>query len=114
MFLSINQTNRLIKYVYYTFQAKDSVISECTVADEIINEAKLVRTALGSYLPVSWPAEADFGGVDGKGISDEPSDVSGNSSNKKRDSVTAAGFEMVELLILAAQLLKEYAAKSGS
>lgn len=72
--------------------------------NDIITEAKLIKTALGSSLPVSWSALED------DGIS------SGNieHGNEKIDSVSAAGFEMVELLILAAQLLKENTTKGGS
>ncbi|CAH1444990.1 unnamed protein product [Lactuca virosa] len=63
-----------------------------TVSDIIENvetEAKLLKTALGSCVPVSWSAaELD-------------------TSQEKVDGVSAAGFEMVELLILATHLLKE-------
>ncbi|PON90528.1 myosin heavy chain-like protein [Trema orientale] len=100
-------------------KAKESAVSTGAVAimpeplDEIINDAILLKTALGSSLPVSWSAEADLG-LDGEGLGNEPGNVAGNSSNEKRDSVAAAGFEMVELLILAAQILKDYTTKSGS
>lgn len=103
----------------HNFQAKESATSTGTVAimpeplDEIIYEAKLVKTALGSSLPMSWSAEADSG-LDVERLGDEQSDISGNSSNEKIDSVAAAGFEMVELLILAAEILKDCTTKSGS
>lgn len=79
--------------------------------NEIISEAKLVKTALGSSLPISWSAAAEFG-LDGGSLGNEASGVSGNSSNEKKDFVTAAGVEMVELLMLAAQILKDYMTKS--
>ncbi|KAK9077223.1 hypothetical protein SSX86_005560 [Deinandra increscens subsp. villosa] len=60
------------------------------IIENVVTEAKLLRTALGSSLPVSWSAEVD----------------DGVSSAEKVDSVSAAGFEMVELLILASHLLK--------
>lgn len=92
-------------------KAKESVTSEAL--DDIISEAKLVKTALGSSLPVSWSAEADVDSID-ESISNDPNDIYGDSSSEKIDSVSAAGFEMVELLILAAQILKDNSMRSGS
>lgn len=85
-----------------TLEGTETSLSEAL--DEIITEAKLVKTALGSSLPVSWSAEADIeliGENAGSEVGDE------ESNNEKIDSVSAAGFEMVELIILAAQILKE-------
>ncbi|KAE8008127.1 hypothetical protein FH972_004667 [Carpinus fangiana] len=99
-------------------KAKESV-SEGTVTsisealDDIINEAKLVKIALGSSLPVSWSAEADVGSMD-ESISSDLIDIYGDPSSEKIDSVSAAGFEMVELLILAAQILKNNTTRSSS
>ena len=72
-----------------------------------------MKTALVSSLPVSWSAEADVDSID-ESISNDPNDIYGDSSSEKIDSVSAAGFEMVELLILAAQILKENSMRSGS
>ncbi|KAF3435566.1 hypothetical protein FNV43_RR22655 [Rhamnella rubrinervis] len=101
-------------------KAKESVTSQDRVTimseslDEIINEAKLVKTALSSSLPISWSAEAEIG-LDGESSSNnEAGDSCGNSSTEKIDAVSAAGFEMVELLILGAQILKDYRAKNVS
>ncbi|XP_062176354.1 uncharacterized protein LOC133881440 isoform X2 [Alnus glutinosa] len=99
-------------------KAKESV-SEGTVTsisealDDVINEAKLVKIALGSSLPISWSAEADVGSID-ESIGNDPIDIYGDPSSEKIDSVSAAGFEMVELLILAAQILKDDTTRSGS
>eukprot|EP00268_Persea_americana_P066295 TRINITY_DN8997_c0_g1_i1.p1 TRINITY_DN8997_c0_g1~~TRINITY_DN8997_c0_g1_i1.p1 ORF type:complete len:662 (+),score=161.46 TRINITY_DN8997_c0_g1_i1:268-2253(+) len=73
--------------------------------DNIIFEAKLVKTALGSSLPLSWSAEGDPGSVIRN--LDGSTDSLEDSTSGKVDYVSAAGFEMVELLILAAHLLKE-------
>ncbi|XP_077233835.1 myosin heavy chain-like protein isoform X2 [Tasmannia lanceolata] len=73
--------------------------------DSIIFEAKLLKTALGSSLPVSWSASADPGSCDRN--LDETDDYSGDSNSEKLDCVSAAGFEMVELLIMAARFQKE-------
>ncbi|XP_031479611.1 uncharacterized protein LOC116250224 isoform X2 [Nymphaea colorata] len=67
--------------------------------DGIIFEANLIKTALGSSLPVSWSAEADNGSPNGPAADD----LGGNDDV---DCVSAAGFEMVELLLVAAQLKK--------
>lgn len=81
--------------------------------EEIASEAMLVRTALSSCLPVSWSAGADMEPLGGS-VDDESSDVLSDSSNEKIDSVSAAGLEMVELLILATEVLKEYIEKIKS
>ncbi|XP_024960228.1 paramyosin isoform X2 [Cynara cardunculus var. scolymus] len=64
----------------------DAVGGEPEIIENVVTEAKLLKTALGSSLPVSWSAETE--------------DV------EKVDFVSVAGFEMVELLILASQLLR--------
>ncbi|KAL0334952.1 UNVERIFIED_CONTAM: Telomere repeat-binding factor 1 [Sesamum radiatum] len=61
--------------------------------NQVIAEANLVKTALSGSLPVSWSAETDQ-------LYSEIND------NEKVDFVSAAGLEMVELLIFAAQILK--------
>ncbi|GAB4838351.1 hypothetical protein Ancab_027880 [Ancistrocladus abbreviatus] len=77
------------------------------ILDEIIREAKLVKTALGSSLPLSWSMEGDVA-TTGDGITKLRSD-SEDFTAEKVGSVSAAGFEMVELLILAAKVMKDKA-----
>lgn len=80
-----------------------AVTSCIETLNNIIYEAKLVKTALGSSLPVSWSAETVILSVE---HSDKAlTDVQENSSAEKVDCVSAAGVEMVELLILASQIL---------
>ncbi|GMJ06822.1 maternal effect embryo arrest 13 [Hibiscus trionum] len=86
--------------------SEDTDTSASLTLDEIITEAKLVRTALGSSLPVSWSAEGD-GESMGEGIDIEASDMFEDCGSQKIDSVCAAGFEMLDLITLAAQILKE-------
>ncbi|CAO2815883.1 unnamed protein product [Amaranthus hypochondriacus] len=69
--------------------------------DEIMKEAELVKTALSAALPLSWFAEED------SNIDVEDNSKVGECSADKMDSVSAAGIEMVELVILAAQIMKE-------
>ncbi|KAG8368490.1 hypothetical protein BUALT_Bualt15G0051100 [Buddleja alternifolia] len=66
--------------------------------DRIIAEAKLVKMALSSSLPISWSAETDQSRNE---INPEP------GKDEKVDFVSAAGFEMVELLLFAGHLLKD-------
>lgn len=101
------------------FQAKESVTSEGPATSvlealkDIINEAKLIKTALSSSLPISWSGEVNTGS--GRETLHDSSDVLGDSNLGKIDFVSAAGFEMVELLIFVAELLlKDHTAESGS
>ncbi|KAF6173077.1 hypothetical protein GIB67_009997 [Kingdonia uniflora] len=68
------------------------------LVDDIIADVNVLKIALGSCLPVSWSAEAK---------PEDPTDGCGDFASEKLDFVSAAGFEMVELLMLAAQILKE-------
>ncbi|KAK8923528.1 hypothetical protein KSP39_PZI019746 [Platanthera zijinensis] len=70
----------------------------------IITKANQARTALGSSLPVSWFSDPTVNVVTYESLY-EPD---GLSSERRSDrTVKAAGFEMVELLILAAEFFKE-------
>ncbi|XP_011002132.1 PREDICTED: myosin-3 isoform X2 [Populus euphratica] len=90
-----------------------TVSSRPEALDDIISEAGLVKTALGSSLPVSWSAEADDASF-GESFHNKLTDVCGEHSSEKIDPVSAAGFEMVELLILAGQILKDNKTIKGS
>ncbi|XP_019084001.1 PREDICTED: myosin heavy chain, clone 203-like isoform X2 [Camelina sativa] len=69
----------------------------CEVAiANILVEATHLKTALGISIPISWSAESDVESV-----------ADGQSSSERTDSVSAAGYEMVELVILAAKIMKE-------
>ncbi|GAU29506.1 hypothetical protein TSUD_115290 [Trifolium subterraneum] len=86
-------------------QVKESVISEGTVSsvlevlNGVINEAKLLRTALGSSLPISWSVETEVGYIgDHEGV-----DTNQERSGEKIDTISAAGLEMFyeELFLIA-------------
>ncbi|XP_057450330.1 uncharacterized protein LOC130741435 isoform X2 [Lotus japonicus] len=85
--------------------SEGSVSSISEVLDDIMNEAKLLRTALGSSLPISWSVEEDVGYIGDNVGSDTVHQEC--SSDEKIDTVSAAGLEMVELLIFAAQILTD-------
>ncbi|XP_057788131.1 uncharacterized protein LOC131005262 isoform X2 [Salvia miltiorrhiza] len=84
--------------------AKDGNMSCFEDLEQVIAEANLLKTALGSSLPVSWLDETDRS-------LDEISGAARDSAQEKVDLVSAAGFEMVELLTFAAQNLKECCGK---
>ncbi|KAG9135094.1 hypothetical protein Leryth_011593 [Lithospermum erythrorhizon] len=92
-------------------KVKQSVATNAPVSslseslDHIISEAMLVKTALSSSLPVSWSAEHDSRVSSSRKQEEAGND--GESNVEKVDFVSAAGFEMVELLIFAAQILKD-------
>ncbi|KAK8564244.1 hypothetical protein V6N12_036372 [Hibiscus sabdariffa] len=86
--------------------SKGTDASASEALDEIITEAKLVKTALGSSLPVSWSTEGDCESI-GETMDSEATDTFQDSGGQKIDSVSAAGFEMLNLLMLAVQMLKE-------
>lgn len=101
-------------------QAKESVTSEgpaTSVLESlkgIINEAKQIKTALSSSLPIIWSADVNTGSSE-ETLHDSCDVLGGDSSLGKIDFVSAAGFEMVELLVSVAELLlKDYMAESGS
>jgi len=86
-----------------TSEGTVSGVSE--VLNGAINEAKLLRTALGSSLPISWSSvETEVGYT---GDSEGVDTVHQQCSDEKIDTVSAAGLEMVELLIFAAQMLRD-------
>lgn len=74
------------------------------VINGIINEARHIKTALGSSLPVSWSADSTSDLPDNSDSEIAPD--SGDHTITGLDSVSAAGIELVELLILAADLQK--------
>ncbi|XP_057991054.1 uncharacterized protein LOC110648455 isoform X2 [Hevea brasiliensis] len=106
---SIHRLRLALAKVKESVACEGTVIGMSDALGDIIYEAKLLKTALGSSLPISWSAEAVDTSVGES--AHEPSDFHGDSSSEKMDSVSAAGFEMVELLILAAQIIKDNSTK---
>ncbi|KAL6517500.1 hypothetical protein OROMI_033201 [Orobanche minor] len=88
------------------FKVKDSSVEsseDTSCIDQIITEANLVRTAVGGSLPVSWSNETYLS-----------YDINDDSAGfDKLDFVSAAGFEMVELVIFAAQVLKDQKSRNS-
>ncbi|CAI8587284.1 unnamed protein product [Vicia faba] len=92
------------------WKVKESVTSDGTVSgvsealNGVLNQAKLLRTALGSSLPISSSVETEVGYIR---HSEGVDTVHQECSDEKIDTVSAAGLEMVELLIFAAQMLRD-------
>lgn len=63
---------------------------------------------------MSWSAEADARPFDQSYDQETTVDGNGDSSSEKVDFVSAAGFEMVETLILAAEILEDHIIMRGS
>ncbi|TXG64089.1 hypothetical protein EZV62_011083 [Acer yangbiense] len=110
---SIHRLRLSLSKVRESFSLEDTVTSMTEALDNIMTDAKCVKTALGSSLPISWSALEDDGSSSGS-MGNEAGDICGDYGNEKIDSVSAAGFEMVELLILAAQILNDSTTKRGS
>ncbi|KAL8160924.1 hypothetical protein V2J09_012413 [Rumex salicifolius] len=109
-------TSQINKLRQALVKAQESLMSENQADDDsdlmrsidsIISEAKLVHTALSSSLPVSWSAMGD----DASSSDNVSSDHFGyeDSGVVKIESVSAAGIEMVQLLLFAAEILKDRA-----
>uniref|UniRef100_A0A453HTR3 Uncharacterized protein n=1 Tax=Aegilops tauschii subsp. strangulata TaxID=200361 RepID=A0A453HTR3_AEGTS len=85
-------------------QVYDDVKSGCSLESSyealssLITEANLMRTALGVVLPVSWSGDSSGGITSGSPKS---------SKSEKADPLGSASMEMLELLILAADILRE-------
>ncbi|CAJ1924721.1 unnamed protein product [Sphenostylis stenocarpa] len=92
-------------------KAKECVSSEGTVSgvseilNDVIREAELLRTALGSSLPTSWSVEADISYIGYSSVGSDRGHEEGG--DEKMDTVSAAGLQMVELLIFSAQILRD-------
>lgn len=92
-------------------KAKDDANSGSSVEniiktlESILLEANNMKTAIGSYLPVSWSADVDASIIYTNLY--EPTGSPETPKNDKADPMSMAGFEMVELLILAVLLQKE-------
>ncbi|KAL2349541.1 hypothetical protein Fmac_003541 [Flemingia macrophylla] len=110
-------TSSIHKLRLSLLKAKESLNSEGTISsvseilNDVIHEAELLRTALGSSLPTSWSVEADISYI-GYGVSSDTGHQ--ECSDEKIDTVSATGLEMVELLIFSAQILRDLQTKMVS
>ncbi|KAH9621689.1 hypothetical protein KSS87_015232, partial [Heliosperma pusillum] len=89
--------------VKVALSSKGSLTGNQRQVDDTIREAEMLKIALSSALPLSWSGEVRVS--PNNNVTDEDSEA------EKIDPVSAAGLEMAELLILAAQILKEKKSK---
>ncbi|XP_047338224.1 uncharacterized protein LOC124941897 isoform X2 [Impatiens glandulifera] len=109
---SLESMDHLISVVHRLrmslLKVREAVNSDITVrnssigkdVNDIIMEVGLVKTALGSSLPISWSVETE----DGRQQPGSNDDI----EEEKIDFVTGAGLEMAEVLNLAAEILKDH------
>jgi hypothetical protein len=95
------------------FQVQEDLKSEAGPSEKtyeslnsVITESNLMKTALGSVLPISWSGNSADDAIIYMGLY-ELSDSSEASNSEKADPLSSASSEMVELLILAAETLTE-------
>ncbi|KAF7043116.1 hypothetical protein CFC21_052541 [Triticum aestivum] len=94
----VHRLHRVLMKVYDDVKSGCSSESSYEALSSLITEANLMRTALGVVLPVSWSGDSS-GGI----TSDSPK----SSKSEKVDPLGSASMEMLELLILAADILRE-------
>ncbi|XP_072992758.1 uncharacterized protein [Typha latifolia] len=100
---SVHRLHILLLKAHDDVKSAHSMESIYEALNSITTEASLVKAALGGVLPVSWSGDASD--VITYESLYEPTDLS--SKSDKVDALSAAGLEMVELLMLASGLLKE-------
>ncbi|XP_021318537.1 uncharacterized protein LOC8073427 isoform X5 [Sorghum bicolor] len=101
---SVRRLHIVLLKAYDDIKSADSLESTFEALNSLITEANLMKTALNVVLPVSWSGDSSDA-ITYEALCD-PSD-SPKSKSWKVDPLSSAGMEMVELLILAAEILKE-------
>ncbi|AQL10384.1 myosin heavy chain-related [Zea mays] len=101
---SVHRLHIVLLKAYDDIKSADPLESTFEALNSLITEANLMKTALNVVLPVSWSGDSSDA-IKYEAMCD-PSD-SPKSKSGKVDPLSSAGMEMVELLILAAEILKE-------
>ncbi|KAL5219240.1 hypothetical protein ABZP36_019924 [Zizania latifolia] len=102
---SVHRLHIVLMKAYEDVKSAGSLESTFEALNSLITEAKLMKTAIGVVVPVSWLGDSsDAITYD---ASYDPSDSPRSSKSEKVDALSFASMEMVELLILAADILKE-------
>uniref|UniRef100_A0A0D9WPV6 Uncharacterized protein n=2 Tax=Leersia perrieri TaxID=77586 RepID=A0A0D9WPV6_9ORYZ len=99
---SVHRLHIVLMKAYDDVKADVPLESAYEALNSLITEANLMKTALCVALPVSWSSDA----ITCDALYD-PSDSPKPSKSDKQEPLSSAGMEMVELLILAADILKE-------
>lgn len=101
----VHRLHVVLMKVYDDVKSACSLESSYEALNSLITEANLMKTALSVVLPVSWSGDSSDA-ITSDGLHD-PSDSPKSSKSEKVDPISSAGLEMVELLVLAADILKE-------
>uniref|UniRef100_A0ACD6ARF2 Uncharacterized protein n=1 Tax=Avena sativa TaxID=4498 RepID=A0ACD6ARF2_AVESA len=101
----VHRLHNVLKKVYDDVKSGSSLESTYEALNSLITEANLMKTALGVVLPVSWSGDSS-GAIASDALHDS-SDSPKSSKSERADPLSSAGMEMVELLILAADIVKE-------
>ncbi|KAG2539916.1 paramyosin-like isoform X3 [Panicum virgatum] len=101
---SVHRLHIVLLKAYDDVKSAGSLESTFEALNSLITEANLMKTVLSTVLPVSWARDSSDA-ITYEALCD-PSD-SPKSKSEKVDPLSSAGMEMVELLIFAAEVLKE-------
>ncbi|TVU00888.1 hypothetical protein EJB05_53666 [Eragrostis curvula] len=101
---SVHRLHIVLLKAYDDVKSAGSLESTYEALNSLITEANLMKTALGVVLPVSWSGDSSDAATY-EALYD--SSDSPKSKSEKVDPLSSAGIEMVELLIFAAEILKE-------
>ncbi|KAF8698411.1 hypothetical protein HU200_035150 [Digitaria exilis] len=101
---SVHRLHIVLLKAYDDVKSAGSLESTFEALSSLITEANLMKTALSVVLPVSWSGDSSDA-ITYEALCD-PSD-SPKSKSDKVDALSSVGMEMVELLIFAAEVLKE-------
>lgn len=103
---SVHRLHIVLLKAYDDIKSAGSLESTFEALNSLITEANLMKTALSAVLPISWSGDSSDATTPTYESLCEPSD-SPKSKSGKVDTLSSAGMEMVELLMLAAEVLKE-------
>ncbi|KAL6641028.1 hypothetical protein ACP70R_019209 [Stipagrostis hirtigluma subsp. patula] len=101
---SVHRLHIVLLKAYDDVKSAGSLESTYEALNSLITEANLMKTALSVVLPVSWSGDSSDA-ITYEAMYDESD--SPKSKSEKVDPLSYAGMEMVELLILGAEILKE-------
>ncbi|KAM0855638.1 hypothetical protein ACQ4PT_049642 [Festuca glaucescens] len=101
----VHRLHNVLMKVYDDVKSGSCLESTYEALNSLITEANLMKTALGTVLPVTWSGDSS-GAITSDNLHDS-SDSPKSSKSEKADPLSSASMEMVELLILAADIVKE-------
>lgn len=102
---SVHRLHIVLMKAFEDVKSAHSLESTYEALNSLITEANLMKTALGVALPVSWLGDSSDAITSDARY--DPSESPKSSKSEKQDPLSSAGMEMVELLILAADILKD-------